>query len=186
VKRLNRYRRLIVKKTFLLIVALCVLAVPAAFAQLRADIGINAPFLIGIEAPNLGAEGESVKIPAFLPIPYVQLAYNFDLGQINLGVGLKAYTAIIASMLYPVAYVEFDADPITVSASVGGGFYAFLVLTESIADFAPLIIPDVSINYRLGKSFRLGLSALTFYFSEIDQQVFPYAVYFSAKFTLDF
>lgn len=174
------------KKTLVAFLLVAVLAVPSAFAQFRADIGINAPFLVGIEVVNEAGEPEPYQIPAFLPIPYAQIAYNFNLGMVNLGLGLKAYTAIIASMLYPVAYAEIDVDPIVISATLGGGFYAFLVLTESTADFAPLLIPDLSVHFKLGKSFRLGLGALTFYNSEIEQDIFPYLIYFSAKFTLDF
>lgn len=168
-----------VKKAIILAALVAMLAVPA-FAQWHVDIGAEIPFRVGIQSDN---EDYGEFLNYMFLVPTGTIAYNFGLGPINLGVGGKLYTLIIESVLYPIAYAELDFDPVVVNLTAGGFGFLFFGLMNSFETGA-LLIPELSVQFKLGKSFRLGVGAMTFIGTEINQTAFPYIAYATAKFRI--
>lgn len=167
------------KKAIVLAALAAMLAVPA-FAQWHVDIGAEIPIRIGVTDTN---EDYGDFINYLFLVPSGTIAYNFGLGPLNLGVGGKLYTLIVESILYPVAYAELDFDPVVVNLTAGGfGFLFFGLLTQF--ETGALLIPELSVQFKLGKSFRLGVGAMTFIGTEIQQDAFPYIAYATAKFRI--
>lgn len=167
------------KKTIILALLIALLAVPA-FAQWHVDIGAEIPFLIGIADTN---EDYGEFINYLFLVPSGTIAYNFGLGPLNLGVGGKLYTLILESVVYPIAYAELDFDTMVVNLTTGGFGFLFFGLANSFETGA-LLIPELSVQFKLGKSFRLGVGAMTFIGTDIEQDTFPYIVYATAKFRI--
>ena len=46
-----------------------------------------------------------------------------------------------------------------------------------------LLIPDLSVMFKLGQKFRLGAGVMTFIGTDISQDYFPYVIYAAAKFS---
>lgn len=168
------------KKLAILLALVLLVAVPAAFSQFRADIGFNAPISIGFSSPELGVE--SLDVLNFIPLPFGQIAYGLDLGPITVGLGLKAYTAIVLSVAWPTLFVELDLDPIVLTASAGGGLFMFFGVIGAGTLDTNMFIPELAAHLKLGRVARLGLGAMTFVASE-DQGVFPYIFYGSLQFS---
>ena len=167
------------KKAIVLATLAAMLAGPA-FAQWHIDIGAEIPVRIGVTNNN---EDYGEFLNYLFLVPSGTIAYNFGLGPLNIGVGGKLYTLIFESLLYPVAYAELNFDPVVVNLSAGGFGFLFFGLMNSI-ETAALLIPDLSVQFKLGKSFRLGAGIMTFLGTEIAQEAFPYIFYASAKFRI--
>ncbi len=167
------------KKAIVLAALIAMLAVPA-FAQWRVDIGAEIPFLVGITDTS---NDYSDFLSYMFLVPTGTIAYNFGLGPLNLGVGGKLYTLIVESVIYPMAYAELDFDPMVINLSAGGFGFLFFGLMTSFETGA-LMIPELSVQFKLGKSFRLGVGAMTFIGTDINQSYFPYIAYASAKFRI--
>lgn len=166
------------KKAIILAALAAMLAVPA-FAQWHVDIGAEIPFLVGVTDTS-SDYGEFLNY-MFL-VPTGTIAYNFGLGPLNLGVGGKLYTLIVESIVYPIAYVELDFDPMVVNLTAGGFGFLFFGLMNSFETGA-LLIPELSVQFKLGKSFRLGAGVMTF-IGDMNQSTFPYIAYATAKFRI--
>lgn len=168
------------KKVAIALVALLILAAPAAFAQFRVDVGFNAPMYVGISGID-GISDEPLKVPSFIPLPFAQISFNPTIGPISVGVGLKAYTLLIINLAWPTVYAELDLHPIVLQASVGGGFlFYFGAIANGTLD-TRMVMPELAAFLKLGKSGRLGLGAMTFVGSE-TQEAFPYLIYGSLQF----
>lgn len=167
------------KKVIVLAALAALLAVPA-FAQWHVDIGAEIPIRIGVTDTD---EDYGEFMDYLFLVPNGTIAYNFGLGPLNLGVGGKLYTLILESLLYPVAYAELDFDPVVVNLTAGGFGFLFFGLWSQVETGA-LLIPDLSVQFKLGRSFRLGVGAMTFIGTEIQQDTFPYIAYATAKFRI--
>ena len=168
------------RRITVLLLVLMVVTATSAFAQFRIDIGFNAPIAVGVESVN-SPSGEPFKIPSFIPLPFAQASYAFNLGPLTMGLGLKAYTLIIESIAWPTAYVELAFDPFLVSLSGGGGYlFYFGVLGNGSLD-THVFMPDLAAEVKLGRFARLGLGIMTFVGFE-GQESFPYLFYGSLHF----
>jgi len=132
-----------------------------ANAQVRLDANIQWPFYLGINLENLtgGVQGTTeISKYAFL-LPELEASYQFGGANLRGGIGLKAYTLIIESFGWPMAYLELVLDPIVLRAELGGGlFYAFGLASAS--GTARIIIPQLEVSWKLADWFRLGAGAL--------------------------
>jgi hypothetical protein len=152
-----------------------------ASAQLRLDGNISWPFLLGIELADYGGTSSTgIADYAFL-FPDVQLSYQFGGDVLKGGVGLRAFTLIIESFGWPIAYLEADLNPIVLRAEMGGGwFFAFGLASASTT--ARVVVGDFSAAWKLADWFRLGAGALLVApFDAMDN--FGYAVYVNGRFT---
>lgn len=172
------------KKTMMIL--LVALVATSAFAQFRADLGVNIPASVGVSVPNDfgGSDTGSVNIlnEITLLFPEAMLAYELGLGPVNVGFGSRLFTLIIQSVAYPAAFAEVDLDPVVVNLNVGGAAFLFFGLWNSL-EAGALLIPDLSAYLKLGKSFRIGAGVTTFLGAE-EQQSFPYILYLSGKFVI--
>ncbi|NLJ45514.1 MAG: hypothetical protein GX430_03015 [Treponema sp.] len=170
------------KKAIILAALVAMLAVPA-FAQWRVDIGGDIPFYVGIANTAVGESlGES--IPYFIPFPNAALSYQFDLGLVSLGLGAKMYSFIVVNVLFPMAYVEMDFDPLVVNLSAwGGAFLVFGLVQDTFSE--NIIVPDLSVMFKAGrkKTLRLGGGIMTGIDLGGSMENFPFIAYGAIKFS---
>jgi len=161
------------------------LAGGALSAQMRLDVGIAAPIGIGraLDGTKLemdGAAGDFLS-KVFLPLPEAGLHYQFDLGTVKVGLGGRAFTLILETVLWPNAFAEFDLGPVVLEAQVGGGAFAFVGLVSD-CETGRVFFPDLSAWFKLGKdgNFRLGAGALGLYLPDQTATV-PFIFYLGGK-----
>jgi hypothetical protein len=97
------------KRIMVLVLILGVL-ITGAFGQLRIDAGIAAPIGVGavLDGTSLemsGTAGEFLS-RTFLPLPEAAFHYQFDLGHIKMGLGARAFTLILETIVWPNAFIE--------------------------------------------------------------------------------
>ncbi|RLD35535.1 MAG: hypothetical protein DRI73_02420, partial [Bacteroidetes bacterium] len=149
------------------------------------------PAYIGITADtDNGDVNESInflkEIGTFV-FPNAIVAYQFPIGPVKTGIGLKAYSLIIESVLWPVIYAELDLSPIVINANLGGlGFYWFGIIPDLGFKTSNVIIPDLNIAVKLGKSFRLGIGAMAFPGIKGLENITPYTIYLTGRFSILF
>jgi hypothetical protein len=158
------------KKIFVVLAALVLLlsAAAVAGAQVRLDVDINDPIYFGYSASGV-QQGVWNNYP-YIPIPDVKLMYQFPLGPINVGAGVRVFSLIVENFLYPELYGELDLGKLTVNASIGGlEFLMFGLLTSVVSEaiggatlsgYQPIVLTDLSVAYKLNDIFRLSGGAL--------------------------
>jgi len=169
------------KKTVIigLVVILLGAALPAA-ADSQVDIGLHIPYYIGIETEDEDA-GAALDYAFLVP----DLKYNYFLNEsgIRLGVGVRLFTVILESMVYPIVTVETDIGQFRLSGHVGGGAFLFFGLFNSI-ETGQIVLPEVSVAYRFSESFSIGTGAGFFFAPEVgDFNNFAYVGDVFARFT---
>ena len=169
------------KKTVIigLVVILLGAALPAA-ADSQVDIGLHIPYYIGIETEDEDA-GAALDYAFLVP----DLKYNYFLNEsgIRLGVGVRLFTVILESMVYPIVTVETDIGQFRLSGHVGGGAFLFFGLFNSI-ETGQIVLPEVSVAFRFSESFSIGTGAGFFFAPEVgDFNNFAYVGDVFARFT---
>jgi hypothetical protein len=176
-------------KKLILFGIIILMVIPGAFAQIRLDLAIDVPVIIGITAESsddtINESIDILKDIGTFPFPTAMAAYQFSFGPINTGVGLKGYSIIFETVFWPVVYAEVDLSPIVIHANFGGlGFLYFGLGTG--ATTSSLIIPDFHIAYKFGDTFRLGLGAMALNGIEGFESATPYSIYLTGRFSLLF
>ncbi len=165
------------KKTMVLLL-LILIAYQFAAAQVHLEIGFNAP--IGYTIINDSGEYSEftniLKEVGILPIPFASI-YVGAFGQnAGIGVGLKAYTAIIATIAYPSVMGEINISRLSVQAALGGLYLFHYVLGEG-AGFTqiPVFAGDISLWFGLDrkKIFQLGAGAMSIFPSDFSFSEVP-------------
>ena len=159
-----------------------------AFGQIRIDAGIAVPIGIGAVLDGSSLEmsssiGEFLS-RTFLPLPEAALHYQFDLGKLKMGIGARAFTLILETMVWPNAFVEYDFGPVVAEAQLGGGAFLLLGL---VSDFqaGDVFFPDLSVWMKLGskQDLRIGAGVIGIYLPE-QSSSFPVVVYLGGKITI--
>jgi hypothetical protein len=172
------------KRTVLLTLILALVG-GMAFGQLRVDVGIALPIGIGAVLEGSSLEMSSTVgdflSSTFLPLPEAGLHYQFDLGMVKLGVGARAFTFILETMLWPNAFVELDLGQFVAEAQLGGGAFVLLGLSSDFRT-GRVFFPDLSVWLKLGQkqSIRLGAGIIGIYLPE-QSSSFPVVVYIGGK-----
>ena len=176
------------KRMLIVIVALILLAVPA-FSQLRLDLGLDEMKGLGPSSgeTTLGetfSNWQSIPIP--IPLSDVGLHYQFYLGPVNLGFGIRGFSLILESMAWPNAFADLELGPVTIEAQVGGGLFAAFGLINSL-DFGRVLIPDLSawFKFEATGAFRLGGGAIGLYVPNALGSTIPVLVYLGGKVVLE-
>jgi hypothetical protein len=183
-------------KRFFLVCCLSLLGAFSLFGEIRADIG--ADFLIFLSSSSRQDGGVALD-GDILPLPEIALYGQFNFGSLHTGVGLRGFSYLFSTALWPALYGEYDLGPVTFHAQLGGGVYMGLDLwggdpffqEENTDDFYkdrpvekendfifivkanPTIIPEVSVWYRFGKFFRVGMGWVTiFLLNPEDHKIF--------------
>jgi hypothetical protein len=179
----------LMKRIIILVAFLAVLSVPA-FSQFRLDLGVDIPMTIGVigsgELDTSNEAGEFLR-SHWLPFPEAGLYYQFDLGLIKLAPGIRVFTFILESVIWPNLMMEIALDPVFIQAQVGGLLFAFFGLAND-AQYGEVFFPDLSVWFGLGKQrrFRIGAGAIGLYWPELTTEGMAFAPYIGAKVSLLF
>jgi len=177
------------KRIVLLAVFIAVLALPA-FGQFRIDMGVDVPLTVGtISGSGVTTDsdvGDFLR-DHILPFPEASLYYQFSVGPLKLAPGVRVFTFILASVLWPNLMAELALDPVFIQAQLGGLIFAVFGLVNDI-QFGEVLLPDVSVWIGLGKErrFRLGAGVLGMMLPELSTEEMLIIPYVGAKISLLF
>jgi hypothetical protein len=170
---------------FFLACAIALVAIPSASSQMRLDIGVMVPRGAGITIGGATSTtlGSDVGNWPFIPIPEAGLYYQGDLGFLKLGIGARAFSFILESIVWPNAYAELDLGRVAIEAQVGGGAFLMFGLVNPDPTFGNVVIPDLSAWLKLGKKgvFRLGGGVIGLWVPETFGDTMPFLIYFGGK-----
>ncbi|MDR0412015.1 MAG: hypothetical protein LBH75_08610 [Treponema sp.] len=137
--------------------------------QIRWDLGLNGLMLPalsdwGVEFDESITETRSddLNVGGFmLPAGGVGLFGQFNFGKWRVGIGFQDISVcFIVNILYPAAYIEADAGPVTFNLQVGGGVIGIISLFGGFYLAGPYALPEASVWLRFSNKFRLGGGAL--------------------------
>ncbi len=154
------------KSKLLVLVGILALAATPAFSDWRFDIGIDAIFGFGALSED---DAETLDFPdlTFITLPMGEAGYEWELGPVNLGVGVRGITLILVNLLWPDVYAELDLGKVAVEAHLGG--LAFMVLgLANDTTTGEVFIPELSAWFKPGRRFRLGGGAVGFYHPDME------------------
>lgn len=174
------------KRLSVIVGMLMLLSIPV-FAQLRLELGIDIPRGVGaISGNEVFSDPEINKVftDYIIPVPEVGLYYQFGDASIRAGVGLRMYTFLLASIFWPNAFIEADIWNLTAVAQMGGGLFGMYALGQTQFESGRVFIPDLSLWYRFGNSFRLGGGTIGIMLPESTNIGFLY--YIGGKFNIVF
>ncbi len=184
-KGLFVFRRYSMKKKLCVFFVFLALFTTLAFAQLQGTVGVDVMVWGGVQisSPEVSGDTGATALPIKLAFPYAQLAYNFDFGMIDVGVGAKAYTLIIESVMYPLFYADFELGPVVLHAGAGGLLFGLFGIYNDVLS-GSVFMPEVGAYFKIGKSFQIGASGI-FFMSTEQTIVMPYTVCISGRFVFD-
>lgn len=176
------------KKAVLIAVLATAMVIPA-FSQVRLDVGVEIPITVGVISSSgvetAGDVGEFLSHP--LPFPYANFGYQINAGPLKIVPGIRVFTIVLESILWPNVLVELELGRLSIDAQVGGlAFVVFGLFTD--ADFGAVVVPDVSVWYGLGKKgqFRLGGGVIGLYVPELTEDAMAIVPYLGGKVALTF
>ena len=178
-----------------LVLAFCVTAlllgaVSPAGAEVRLDFDVPIIVAAGINVADLtGSTSYSYDLSSLhIPLPYVELAYQFGDEGLRGGFGLRSYTLLVEFAGWPMGYVELQMDQLVLRAELGG--FAFFLLGV-YNDFQlngytlKTLIPDIQASYAIAPWFRVGAGVLAV--TPLGQvNNFGWLFYINARFVLSF
>jgi hypothetical protein len=176
------------KRAVLLVALALVLAIPA-FADLRLDLGVDVPLGAGfISGSGVSASSEigSFLTEHIFPFPEASLYYQFKFGPLRVAPGIRFFTFILQSVLWPNVIAEVQLGPVFIEGQLGGLLFATFGLFNDI-DAGSVLIPDLSVWVGLGKKkvFRLGGGVIGLLLPEISTDQMLFAYYLGAKVSLN-
>jgi hypothetical protein len=168
-------------KRILIVTVLAAALVVPAFSQVRLDITVDVPLTVGtISGSGVSASSDVASFLSehILPFPEASIGYQFEAGPVKLIPGVRAFTFILESVLWPNLIAEVQLGPVFVDAQVGGLAFVVFGLYNN-ADFGKVLLPDLSVWYGLGKErrFRLGGGVFGMVLPELsadDMLIIPY------------
>ena len=144
---------------FLILMFLIIIVGGQAHAESQFDIGMNVPYYAGLRTTVLGTVGQFSKY--LYVLPDVKWHWYFGTESLRFGPGLRVWTLILESAIYPQISLEAVLGDFVINAGIGGGAFFFFGVFNTFQT-ASIFIPELSLAYRLGKKkkFSLGTSAL--------------------------
>jgi hypothetical protein len=161
-----------------------------ARAEVRLDFDIPVILAAGINASGLtGSTSVSFDLSNMhIPLPYIELAYQFGGDPLRGGVGVRTYTLLVEFLGWPMGYVELELERFILRAELGG--FAFFLL-GAYNDFQinsytlRTVIPDFQLSYAIAPWFRLGAGVLALApLGNFDN--FGWMFYINGRFALTF
>ncbi len=126
-----------------------------ASAQSQWDITLNVPYYVGLKT----SEGDVGEFSQYMfLLPDVKWNYFFGPEWLHVGAGLRLWTLVIESAIYPIISLESNLGNFVINANVGGGVFLFFGLLNQF-EAAGVFLPEISVAYRLGKKKRFSLGA---------------------------
>jgi hypothetical protein len=172
-----------VKKLVLIALAATALVAAPAFADWRVDLG--ADVLMGLGAlsdSDLDTSGSVAQYGILLPMG--EVAYQFGVGPVALGVGVRGVTFLIQTLLWPDVFAEIALGPVAVEGHLGGLAFASFGVLGGLFETGEVFIPELSAWFRLGKHFRLGAGAVGMYVPDFDMGTVVFLYYLGGKFII--
>jgi len=178
------------RKLVLVVLAAAMLlgATGTAVADIRLDFDIPVILAAGLNLSDVtGNTSQSVDLSgSHIPLPYVELAYQFGDGFIRGGVGIRTYTLLVEFMGWPMGYVELELDRLILRAELGGfAFFLLGIYNEFyVNDYTlKVMLPDFQVSYAFAPWFRAGVGAILIVpAGNFDN--FGYLLYINARFAL--
>lgn len=177
-------------KRIILVVAFVAILASPVFSQLRLDVGVDVP--MNIYAVGGGEILSSSDVGSFLkehilPFPEASLYYQFNVGPVSLAPGVRVFSFILESVLWPNLMAELQLGPVFLQAQLGGLLFLFFGL-ENNAEFGEVFFPDLSAWVGLGEErrFRLGGGLLGMYLPELTTEGMAVVPYLGGKISLLF
>ena len=175
------------KRIVLLVAFVAIVAVPA-FSQFRIDLGVDIPMTLGVIGK--GEIQTSSEVGTFLrshilPFPEASFYYQFSIGPLTLAPGVRVFTFILESVLWPDLMAELNLGPVFVQAHLGGLVFVVFGLFND-AQYGKVLLPDVSVWIGLGKGrrFRIGGGVLGLMLPELTTDGIGIAPYVGGKISL--
>lgn len=167
--------------------AILVLCGSLAMGEGRADIGFDVPFGLGGIGANssFSSEASTFFREHILPFPEASVYYTPSLGPVTFGLGMRAYTFILESIVWPNAFAEVSLGPVVFQGQVGGGAFLLFGLYNSFKTGANFF-PDLSAWLKLGKTFRIGGGVMGMFLDGIDTSTIPAVFYLGVKAAIKF
>jgi len=179
------------KKLILCFALIAAISVPAAFSQLRFELGANVPVAAMLLSGGELSEGSIPLIgeDIFVAVPNSSLLLQANLGLLKIGVGVKVQSLMLmAYAAYPNAQVEIALGPLSIDASLGGYYMGFYAIGEGFgATELDALIPEASVWLALGKkkAFRIGAGAIGLLPTSFDLSDVPLIAYGGMKIVLE-
>ena len=182
------------RKIILVILAAVLLlgAAGSAAAEIRLDFDIPWLLAVGLNTSDItGSSNYNYDLSSLhIPLPYVELAYQF--GEQNAflrgGLGIRTYTVLIEFFGWPMGYVEVEPlEKLVLRAELGG--FAFFMLGGLanqlyVHDYTlKVLLPDFQASFALAPWFRIGAGVLLIGPAG-DFNNFGYVTYINARFAL--
>ena len=177
------------KRIIIAVALIAILAFPV-FSQIRLDAGVAVPMTVGVMGSGeLDTSNDAGKFlrEHWLPFPVAELYYQFSVGPLHLAPGVRVFTFILESVIWPNLMAELAFEPVYIQAQVGGLLFAMFGLYNNV-DYGELFFPDLSVWVGLGKErrFRLGAGAVGLFWPELTTEGMAFAPYIGAKVSLLF
>lgn len=179
------------KKLILCVALIAAISIPAAFSQLRFELGANVPVAAALLS---GGELSEDTIPLigsdiFVAVPNSSLLLQIDLGLLKIGAGVKVQSIMLmAYAAYPNVQAEIALGPLSIDASLGGYYMGFYAIGEGFGAMElDALIPEVSAWLALGKkkAFRIGGGAIGLLPTSFDLSEVPMILYGGMKIVLE-
>ncbi|HUX14091.1 MAG TPA: hypothetical protein VMW87_13765 [Spirochaetia bacterium] len=179
------------KRLTLSVVVLLVASSIPAFAEWRADFGVDVPVNLGAAVTDLAGNTTTANVDVlsnfvFL-VPEGSLLYQVPVGPANFGFGIRAFTLVLETLVFPNLLAELNVGPVALDLNLGGTTFLFFGVYNHLS-VTSVFIPDLSAYFKLGKVFRLGLGGTLFYDAELynTTKTIPWMIYLAARFSLKF
>jgi hypothetical protein len=170
------------KKILLIAALLSVLAIGSVGAQqiqFRMDANLSVPVYWGFFAGTLGGTyGQAISF-AFV-IPEFDMYAQLNLGMFRMGIGVRMFTVILESVIFPDIYAELNIDPIVIRLGVSGGGIMLFGLVTYGPEFGPVIAPDLQVSFKIAEIFRVG-AGFTVIMDLAHPDIGVFAPYLNAK-----
>jgi len=185
------------KKLILCVALIAAIAVPAAFSQLRFELGANVPvaaMLLSGDAFDQSSNPIVTSMPLvgdnfFFVVPNSSFLLQADFGLLKIGAGVKIQSLMLmAYAAYPNAQVEIALGPLSIDASLGGYYMGYFGIGEGFGvSTMDYLIPEASVWLALGKkkAFRIGAGAIGLLPTSFDLSDVPLIAYGGMKIVLE-
>ena len=166
-------------------VLLCAEGVGAG-AQFRLDFGVGLPVFQGINLKDLHVSGGATISQYLFLLPTIEPTYQFGEGPVRFGVGAKAVTFVIESLLWPNAFIEIDFNQVVIRGDLGGGMFLSFGRVNQVPDNSwTWVIPQLDVSFAHTDWFRISGGAIALApFDTINN--FGFLLYVNARFIVRF
>jgi hypothetical protein len=178
------------RKLVLLVLAAALLlgATGTAVADIRLDFDIPVILMAGLQLSDVtGNTSQNFDLSgSHIPLPYIELAYQFGDEFIRGGVGIRTYTLLVEFLGWPMGYVEVELDKLILRAELGGFAFFLLGIYNDfyVNDYTlRVLLPDFQVSYAFAPWFRAGVGVLLIVPAG-NFNNFGYLAYINARFAL--